>query len=306
MGRENDPKREKGKDSYGRFCEFKPDQYVKYLIFNMVGGGSLGSSITGGHAGEFKSAFISAPKSYYRIYPGKGGKTTHPNGYKTFIQEPQNPGINIVEVLGGKQSLNALNSNFSDIQEVYVTAAMDKGVAVYGCSYYPRAWIDQDDGRVHVEACFSSSIIQEDVYEYNHNETSEPPLTGLDRYKAILQTPRSALYPFVDQSITTTETAVEYTDTKVFVDFRDDPMHNSEGCTYAQMTDWTNNAFCPSRYKLKFVLNFPLEDPNGAVSPLTKHAFLMGYSGLYSVSPGNGGPKGGGSSGKNGAVLISW
>ena len=304
VGRENDPKLENGNDAYGKFCEFKPDQYVKYLIFNMVGGGSLGSSSTGGHAGEFKSAFISTPKTIYRIYPGKGGTASHPDGYRTFIQEPQKPGVNIVAVSGGNQNISALNSKFSDIQEVYVTGAMNENVAGYGCSYYPRAWIDQDDGRVHVEACMSSTVVQEDIYEYNHDETLEPPLTGLNRYKAILQTPHSASKPFLSQRLTSTETAVEYYDTKVFVDaVRLDPLTHS--CTFARISSM-NDAYCPSRYKLKFVLNFPPEDPNGAASSLTKHAFLMGYNRLYAVRPGNGGPRGGGQAGKAGAVLVSW
>ncbi len=304
VGREGPAKAENKSDSYGKYCEFKPDQYVKYLIFNTVGGGSLGSSSTGGHAGEFMSAFISTPKSIYRIYPGKGGTASHPDGYPTYIKEPTNLTKSIVEVAGGKQTLSALNSKFSDIQEVYVLQAMDSTTPGYGCSYYPRAWIDQDDGRVHVVACMSSTVIQEDTYEYNHSETLEPALTGLDRYKAILQTPYNAAKPFIRQTMTSSETSVEYYDTKVFVDgARLDPLTHS--CTFAKISS-LNDAYCPSRYKLKFVLDFPLEDPSGAASSLTKHAAIMEFNQLNAKKPGNGGPKGGGSAGKAGAVLVSW
>ncbi len=295
-GRENDPKPESGS-----FCEFRPDQYVKYLIFNVVGGGARGGASTGGGAGQYTSAFFPTPKNIYRLYPGKGGSTSaHSDGYPSFVRIG-NDITNIVEVQGGNDLATAENTKFSDIKDVYISGHMGPSVIAFGCSYVPRAWKDSVDGLIHVEFCETSANIIEKTFVYSDDTLPSYP-GSLQRYKTILQTPSNASKP-ISRLKPGTKNIWEYQEVGRWVDLGQDFLSDTS-CSFAALQGM-NDPMCPSRYKMEILLDIPDNGAIGANSSLTKYASMMGYNNLAGVQPGNGG-NAGRQAGKHGAILVSW
>ena len=273
-------------------CNFKPNQYVNYIVFNVVGGGSRGGEDIGGGAGAFKSAFFSSPNNNYQLCPGKGGNSTHSNGFPSTVKSGQNE---IVTVEGGSDSTTVQNTKFSDILGLSIEG-MDSNVITYGCTYSPRAWLDDSDNTIHISFCRTSLDITEKVLEY-----SNPAYTrNEDKYKTVLQSPTFGT-PLLSYDRVNNE--LVYYDVGEFVDYGKNPL-NTSGCTPGKIIEM-NDPMCPSRYKLTIKINLPDYGSNGETSELTKYAQLMQYTNLVNIKPGDGGAQGR-QNGKSGAVLVVW
>lgn len=306
LGNENSEKEETGSDVNGKYCFFKPNHYVPYLIFNVVGGGARGSSTNGGGAGQFTSAFFPVPQVSYKLYPGKGGTNAHTSGYPSFVISG---GERIVEVNGGSDTSTAENSNVSDIVDVYLAGHMPQNVVAYGCAYSPRVWLGAD-GFIHVSFCETSANIVEKKFEYNNPDYS----TNKAKYeKTIVNSPvvnsnatdSNGVRAKVLSTLKSGTTNIwQYYDIGVFIDSGLDPLNLPTGCTYNKIMAM-NDPMCPSRFKLEIKLNIPDNGAQGATSSLTKYAGLMQLDNLKAVKPGNGGAKGNGA-GYSGGILVSW
>ena len=284
------------KEESGNCCNFRPNQYVNFIVFNVVGGGSVGGSDTGGGAGAFMSAFFSSPNNNYQLCPGKGGSATSSDGEQSYVTSD---GKTIVTADGGNEATTIRNTKYSDILSVYVDKAMDSNVPVYGCSYTPRAWLDDTDQTIHISFCRTSLDITEKTLEYSNTEYE----TNKDKYKTVLQSPLLNT-PLLNITQQDENTVLEYYDVGEFVDYGKDP-RTHESCkadNYAKITSMSD-PMCPSRYKLNIKLNQLSNDAGGETSGLTKYAELMNYTNLAEIEPGNGGAQGG-QEGKPGAVLV--
>lgn len=300
VGIENSEKEETSHDANGKYCLFRPDPYLNYIIFNAVGGGSLGGANNGGGAGQYASAFFPTPKSEYKLYPGKGGSVSHADGYPSIVKSGNDT---ILQVSGGNDATTAENSNISDIVTVYQAGKMPSDVVAYGCNYTPHAWLDQTDGLIHVSYCATSTDIKEKTFIYSNNSLAAYPKSKV-RYKTILQSPaNTSTSKPLSRLKPNTINVWEYYDVGEWIDYGNDPLTDNS-CSYDEIVSM-NNPMCPSRFKIEILLNIPDFGDEGAVSSLTKYATLMQYNNLKAVNPGNGGAKNNGA-GKDGAILVSW
>ena len=295
------------KKETGNYCIFRPDIYVSHIIVNAVGGGSAGNVSSGGGAGQYISAYFPVSNTSYKLYPGQGGTLSHPDGYNSTVKMTKVGGSDeiLAEAAGGNNATNVLNTTTANILDVYQDGQLNSSIPGYGCSYAPRAWLDIDN-MIHVTFCSTTNEIVEEKLYYSNNSLANYP-NSLKRYKSILQSPAfnhpSKPLSGLQQGKVN---VLEYYDVGVWVDSGEDPLED-DYCTFAKISGM-NNAFCPSRYKIKILLDIPDIEDTGAVSSLTKYATLLNYSKLANMKPGNGGQKGStaSSNGHAGAILISW
>ena len=281
------------KEESGECCNFKPNQYVNYIVFNAVGGGSRGGEDIGGGAGEFKSAFFSSPNRSYQLCPGKGGDNSNPNGYPSTVKSGSN---DIVKVDGGSEATTIKNTKFSDIREVYIEKSMGPDIVHYGCLNNAIAWLDDIGQKIRISFCRTSLDIVEKTLEY-----SNPQYTTVeDKYKTVLQSP---LFNSDYLKYDSDNNQLVYYDVGEFTDYGNDPRYNTD-CTFNKISSIAD-PMCPSRFKLIIKINVPDYGNDGETSELTKYAQLMQYSNLAGINPGNGGAKNL-QNGSSGAILVVW
>lgn len=306
VGSEHAEKEETTSDDRGKYCVFRPNHYVPYLIFNVVGGGAKGGTNDGGAAGQFASAFFPIPHTSYKLYPGKGGTVSNPQGSPSYVTANDDV---LVEVAGASDSADATTSTVDNIVDVYLAGQMGANVIAYGCNYTPRVWLGVDN-LIHISFCKNSTDVVEETFEFNNPSYTDTKL----RYKRTIMNS-----PVVGSNVTDsdgtkarvlsklkdgTTNIWEYYDIGAFIDLDLDPLDLPYPCTYNIIRSM-NSPMCPSRYKIEIKLDIPDNSAVGATSSLTKYADLMQYNNLKSIKPGNGGAQGNGA-GYAGGILVSW
>lgn len=288
------------------YCEFKPNPYAQYLVINAVGGGAGGSTNnartrTSGPAGEFKSMFVPAPETVYRLMPGRGGAIGG-NGTDTVIRSCDRDcnNNNAFET----ESCRANGAPFADALRNQAAEKLQSCSIVkensspsFNCHTNARCEILNGGEIVQVSFCRRS-----DFYR-----TIDIPFESSRPWKSIRGNTCSVPVPG--------EVGAFFMyDVSVFNDYSSLGVLGMPTCP---RTDWTkpllnvgeanlDSASYPSFYKMKLVFETNVGLPQeGTPSDMTRYVTAMRYNaGVGLLNPGNGGAVG--NPGSAGAVIIMW
>jgi len=284
------------------YCEFIPNQFVRYLIVDAVGGGSGGAS-KGGAAGVFSSSFFAVPMYKYRLYPGKGGSrcTTEPCGAATAGKNTKvfgykdngagTEGEELMSVPGGAYGDTLVNKSVSDIETCRVTKSST--LEYYDCGTSPNCELVND--MVEVSYCRRSDVYRTLPFRFHVS----PGDSNDKKYDTIADNPCT-------QSVGNGKFI--FHDVSVWRDWKSSSIFNygiPNPCPTLD-NDHLDNFDLPSLYILEIVMKIPPAIPDdGEDSDLYRFVRAMKYTGdILNVKPGNGGAKG--ANGKAGAVVVMW
>ncbi len=284
------------------YCEFIPNQFVRYLIIDAVGGGS-GGGAKGGSAGVFSSSFFAVPMAKYRLYPGKGGSrctsepcadaTTGGNtrvlGYKD--NNAGTTGEELMDAAGGAYGDSLVNKTVRDIETCRVTKTSP--LEYYNCGTSPNCELVND--RVEISYCRRSDVYRTLPFQFHVSPGDAPD----KKYDTIADNPCT-------RSVGNGKFI--FHDVSVWRDWKKSSLFNygiPNPCPN-DADDHLNNFDLPSLYVLEIIMRVPPAIPDaGEDSDLYRFIKAMRYDGsIVTAKPGNGGAKS--TKGNAGAVVVMW
>ncbi len=308
------------KSSNKDFCLFKPNQYVRYLVANVVGAGAPAVSNMGGTAGQFESKFFSSPAYNYFLYPGKPVSSSKAltdaqiKSMKSYIRTSIISGKSEfypVIASGGTNSNGISNISPDKLQSCNVVMTNSQ----YDCNIAPSCTI-VDNGYQ------GSSSLRDTLkcYPLNNTECTIEDKKIIVGYCSSKTSYRTVEYNLYD--ILSYDNLLEPVKGKTNVwNFYSDVYYKERGCQFpGDSNKETGSETCeklysifnvnefknvnsnksPCLFKLELRFNLPGANENGEISQLTRYVKSMQFyetkagnvnlnSGIASVSPGDGG-----------------
>jgi len=288
-------------DALGKYCEFVPSRFARYLIIDAVGGGSGGAGSgsvqsMGGSAGVFSSSFFATPMTSYRLYPGKGGAvdhntdasaggTTYVVGYKDATHSET-----LMEVLGGSFLGSLATSNVDDIDSCRITKTTS--LEYYNCGSYPKCELIND--KIEISYCRRQDVYRTVPYDFHirPGDSEDKKLDTIGDNKCTTRT--SELNKWV------------YRDISVWRDWKKSPVFNYGNPNPCPTDANLNDMDKPSLFTMELLMKVPDTITNaGEDSDMYTFVKAMHYGGnIVTVKPGNGGALN--SAGSAGAVVVMW
>lgn len=294
------------------YCEFMPNQFVRYLIIDAVGGGSGGGS-KGGSAGVFSSSFFAVPMVKYRLYPGKGGNScasdpcpagtagsnTLVEGYKD--NNAGTPSEELMNAAGGAYGDSLVNKTVRDIETCRITKSSP--LAYYDCGTSPRCELIND--KIEISYCRRSDMYRTIQYSFHKPDDVKAEADGYN-YDVIAGPDKPDNK--CTQKVAGSNGKFIYYDVSVWRDWKKSPLFYNgipSPCPNSS-NDHLNDFDLPSLFQMEIIMKVALDIPNtGEDSDLYRFIRAMKYDGLIqSAKPGNGGAKN--ANGKGGAVVVMW
>ncbi len=328
------------KSSNPNYCLFKPNQYVKYLVANIVGAGAPYTSAGGGGAGEFVSKFFSSPASHYLLYPGKpvvynSSALTDEQikSMKSYITKSiisTNPESYAAIASGGINGTNIFNILPEQLESCHVVKVNDK----FDCKVAPGCVISDSNtlangsSLYHTLKCLPAS--SSDCI-FKDKKITVSYCASIDEYKTVEYNLSDILAMIKSNSegakynknVLTYYSDIFYKELgcKAYRTDNDKNNTSDEKCKLLyekwNKTDFerVDNADSPSLFKLELKFNIHQDSKLGEVSELTKYAKSMQFyevkngsvnttSGIAAAAPGDGGSSSSKDGHTGGIVLL--
>ena len=304
----------------GNHCEFIPNQFVRYIVINIVGGGAAPNKSLnkGGGAGVYKSLFYPSPLYKYYLYPAKASNAN--NGEDSYVMAiSSNDAVEkeVVRATGGSNGKDLGSSSIEDVKSCIVSKSAPW--EEYQCGTSAKCEIK--DGNIIVSYCRSTSYYKAETLEYNDQTKTQPSYTSIVRSRGIQDSKGvhildntngvwkfySMSYyndincdPLKDPTNNVCKNYKTYFDNngglEYFKKMLKDPYELNNATRYPNLT--------PCMYQLELKIDLTQYDNVGEVSGLTKYAISMNYKGgIADVGAGNGGSVSD-TYGKAGGILI--
>ncbi len=287
-------------------CIFTPPKYMRFLIFNAVGG----SAASGGNAGKFVSTFYSSANTKYEMVPGTYGSAGQ-NGNPTSVYVCADTACSVdtrqlmLKANGGAYTLGIngyKNTTIDDVNSCTIEIGpklseedeSSKQLARgYMCSRGPVCEIE--DGKIKVSYCRTNELYRTDYIPYKKSDIASE--RDMSNTQFIIESPYTTWTP-------STGTLIYY-DTSLWDDYGT-KLFDSDGqpLVYEGSNAWspTISTLTPSLYKLTLYLNVSNGESISLMENYIKMLNLPTTEGIGSVYPGSiksTGPN-------SGAVLVLW